>query len=157
MKPINKYLILGILVMLTINMASAQQREEGQTGRNIVSSKSDSPDEIYVKGVRAVKVNMMSLKGKRPEEGLQVSPAYPNPFDKEISINYNTPREGCVNIKILDINGQVVKVLEGSGRSGNQSVLWDGRDEKENETKPGVYRCLLEYNEMQKISVVMKN
>ncbi len=158
MKHIARHILLGVFGMLILNSASAQQREENPAGRNAASSRPASPDVIYVKGVPAVKVKNMGMRSKTLQrEGLQVSPAYPNPFDKEISINYSIPRDGRVSIKILDINGQVVKVLEGNSRQGTQSVVWDGRDEKGNEAKSGVYRCLLEYNEMQKISVVMKN
>ncbi len=89
-------------------------------------------------------------------KGFTVEPASPNPFTKEVTIGYRIPRGGHASIRILDINGQVVRVLEGNSSEEKQSVVWDGRDDRGRETKPGVYRCVLQYNSLQKICVLMK-
>ncbi len=155
MKHIKRYLILGILGILTLNYVSAQTREEKD--KSEVRSKPASPDVIYVKGVPAVKIIRHGSKSKElKREGLEVYPAYPNPFNKEISINYSIPGDEQVNIQIMDINGQLVRALTGGGCRGSQSTIWDGLNDKGGETKSGVYRCVIQYNNMKKISVIMK-
>ncbi|MFA7058012.1 MAG: T9SS type A sorting domain-containing protein, partial [Candidatus Cloacimonadales bacterium] len=65
---------------------------------------------------------------------------YPNPFNPTTTISYNLPADGNVEISIFNLKGQRVKRLQNDFRTaGNHSVVWDGCDERGNQTSSSVY------------------
>lgn len=68
---------------------------------------------------------------------------YPNPFNPVTTISYKIPSEGTVVIKLYDITGKVVKILENSNKKpGEYSILIDGSD-----LASGVYIYKMEVND----------
>lgn len=64
----------------------------------------------------------------------------PNPFKYATVINYT----GNFSVKIFDIYGKRVKEI-----SGNNKIIWDGKDLSGNKVKSGVYLLLISNNKFQ--------
>jgi len=68
-----------------------------------------------------------------------LSPAYPNPFNSRISIQYEVPEWSSVSLTIYDLSGREVAVLhEGNIEAGVHSVTWDASS-----MAAGMYICSL--------------
>ena len=68
---------------------------------------------------------------------------YPNPFRGEVRIDYFVPDEGLVTIQIHNILGQKVAKLvkKEPMESGDQEIIWDGKDDVGHSLPSGVYLC----------------
>ncbi len=65
---------------------------------------------------------------------------YPNPFNVTTFIRYSLPGDFRVRITIFNIQGQKVKQLVDEHQSpGYRSVVWDGKNQKDQEVASGVY------------------
>jgi hypothetical protein len=70
---------------------------------------------------------------------------YPNPFNPETTILFSLDNNGLVKLVIYDVLGRKVKTLADSKYpTGEYSILWDGRDEDQNQMPSGVYFIKLE-------------
>lgn len=68
----------------------------------------------------------------------------PNPFNPTTTIRYDTARPGHVSVRIYDVNGALVTVLEdGQLPAGRHQVTWNGRNGRGHEVSSGVYFCRL--------------
>ena len=73
----------------------------------------------------------------------QLTPAFPNPFDSLVSIHYGLPTHSNVNLKIIDNNGNQVKVLVNDDQAeGYYCISWDGKDESGELVTSELYRLL---------------
>jgi len=69
---------------------------------------------------------------------------YPNPFspDKGVNIKYILNGEAReVKIKIYDLTGRLIKVLDGTTSTGTNIIPWDGKDETGNTVGSDVFLC----------------
>ncbi len=65
---------------------------------------------------------------------------YPNPFNPETNIKYSMAKAGSANLTIYNIKGQKVKTLINDHvESGEHSIIWNGKDEKDSDVSSGVY------------------
>lgn len=65
---------------------------------------------------------------------------YPNPFNPTTSITFTLPERAAVELKIFNVNGQVVRALVNETRAaGQHEVQWDGKDLAGREVASGVY------------------
>ncbi len=65
---------------------------------------------------------------------------YPNPFNPTTTIEYQLPKSGNVEIKIFNLNGQLVSKLEGTHQiQGVHTVVWDGRNSGGQTVASGMY------------------
>jgi len=65
---------------------------------------------------------------------------YPNPFNQSTMIGFTLAKSGFVSLNIYDILGRKVKALVSEDlSSGNNSVLWDGKNDSGNDVASGVY------------------
>jgi PKD repeat protein len=70
---------------------------------------------------------------------------YPNPFNPETSISFQLPEPAAVRLALYNPVGQEVRVLaEGRKPAGVHTVVWDGRDRREERVPSGVYIYRLE-------------
>lgn len=80
-------------------------------------------------------------------EAIELYGNYPNPFNPETSIRFGLPAEMTVRLRIFNLLGQEIRVLEG-GRltAGEHAILWDGRDHSGAVQPSGIYFYMLEAN-----------
>lgn len=65
---------------------------------------------------------------------------YPNPFNPVTHIKYKVPIGGHVTIEILNVKGQIVRILVDEQKTnGYYTVSWDSRDEVGKAISSGVY------------------
>ena len=65
---------------------------------------------------------------------------YPNPFNPTTTIEYTIPRASVVTIRIYDITGRMVRVLDnGLQEAGDHRALWDGKNNAEQLAASGMY------------------
>lgn len=66
--------------------------------------------------------------------------AFPNPFNRSITLRYTLLQSSAVNIEVLDVMGRnILSVSNGKQESGTHDWEWDGTDGKGNALEPGVY------------------
>jgi len=65
---------------------------------------------------------------------------YPNPFNPETQITFNLPEAEHVNLSVYNLKGQLVKLLADEILpAGNNSLIWNGRNENGRKVSSGVY------------------
>ena len=84
-------------------------------------------------------------------------PARPNPSPGGATVRFLLPREGRVRADVFDVNGRRVRSLyRGLMPGGAQSLTWDGRDQRGNESAAGIYFVRLRQgNEERSIKLVL--
>ncbi len=75
-----------------------------------------------------------------PETGFLGITAYPNPFDRELSIELQLKSPSTVELQIYNLKGQLLKNYQlVKAESGTQFLHWDGLDSAGLPTAAGVY------------------
>jgi len=65
---------------------------------------------------------------------------YPNPFNSRTAIKYKLSERRRVVIKIFDLLGQIVRILEDKSKApGCYLLYWDGKDDNGNSVPSGAY------------------
>lgn len=65
---------------------------------------------------------------------------YPNPFNAQTTISFALPKTTNVNLKIYNIEGQLVKTLVNKRvEAGNHTVHWNGKDSSDRDVSSGIY------------------
>jgi hypothetical protein len=120
-------------------------------------------DTVYSKGVKPSGAVIDSFRIIAPPSGIAqgkpatVKPslslvASPNPFSGRMTLRFNVPKSGGVNISLYNAAGQKVAVLTDDVLpSGEHSVSWEAR-----EAPSGIYFCLLGTPEAVRILRVTK-
>jgi hypothetical protein len=71
----------------------------------------------------------------------------PNPFNKYLNIQLHSCSESEYRIKIYDITGRLVRTLcDHTVIASNQTITWDGKDDRNRILSNGIYFVSLEYN-----------
>ena len=79
---------------------------------------------------------------------LEFSPVTPNPSRAEAMLSFALPREGMVELGVMDVQGRLVRTLQqGAMPAGVQHVQWDGRNSAGQRTEPGVYFAVLRFGD----------
>jgi 5'-nucleotidase len=74
-----------------------------------------------------------------PQE-FALSQNYPNPFNPQTEISYSLPYDTNVRLAIYDILGQEVRILiDGYQSAGENTVVWDGRNQNGQAVSSGIY------------------
>ena len=72
--------------------------------------------------------------------GVQLKQNYPNPFNPTTIIRYEIAVAGRLSLRIYDVTGALVKVLEERAREpGRYEIGWDGDNERGEKVSSGVY------------------
>jgi len=83
-------------------------------------------------------------------------PNYPNPFNPSTTIQYSLPQESEVTVRILDVNGQIVKTLVNEVQGpGEQRVNWNGTANDGQKVSSGVYFYRLITEEFSQTRIMM--
>jgi hypothetical protein len=65
---------------------------------------------------------------------------YPNPFNPTTTIEYQLPSTGTVNIRIFNVNGQLVHVMENANQvAGTHRIVWNGKNNGGQTVASGMY------------------
>ena len=79
---------------------------------------------------------------------LELGPPTPNPFRAATAIPFALPQRGRVHLRLLDLQGRVVRTLiEGELPAGTHRLQWDGRDDHGELVRSGVYFVKLSTSE----------
>jgi hypothetical protein len=105
-----------------------------------LSVTSDDPDHL----VAAIPVTAVVMPTANDDN---VTPAvtalkgnYPNPFNPTTTIHYSLKTDSPVKIEIYNLLGQKVKTLvNGAKKSGNHSIVWNGKDDAGRNAGSGIY------------------
>jgi len=74
------------------------------------------------------------------QKSFYLSPAYPNPFNPTTTISYSLSQSGYMELAVYDIMGKKVKTLvKGFESPGSYSVVWDGLNERGEQTASGLF------------------
>lgn len=77
----------------------------------------------------------------------QLGRVYPNPFNPEINIEFALPSRAHVDLKIYNINGQLVRqLLSEELPAGVHVAQWDSRSDSGNKVATGIYLCRFKAN-----------
>ncbi len=71
---------------------------------------------------------------------MELSQNYPNPFNPETTIRFALTSAQQATLTVYNVTGQKVRTLvQGTIQAGQQSVVWDGRDDSGNAVASGIY------------------
>ncbi len=95
--------------------------------------------EIFKTVVAEVKDYSASKQGLPAQFKLHAN--YPNPFNPETKISYQTPADARINLTVFDALGRSVRALmnETAKPAGRHELIWDGRNQIGEEVASGVY------------------
>ena len=86
---------------------------------------------------------------------------YPNPFNIKTNINFSLSKDTFLSIVIHDIMGkQIKRILSGNQMAGQNSIPWDGTNNKGETVSAGVYFFSIEaegYLETKKMIIKIIN
>jgi hypothetical protein len=86
----------------------------------------------------------------------ELHPSFPNPFDSMTTIRFDVPVATRVNVRVYDLAGRLVRVLEDADRDpGRYTVRWDARNESGRPVAAGVYFYSLEAGDFRESKRVM--
>jgi hypothetical protein len=135
--------------------------EPGLTGHNAgdpfaFTIDADAQDQLVTLWVRpgaaantrqgAIRLDMNLATGPGPGETvLRLDPCYPNPFGSGTSVSFNLPEDGRAAVRVYDVAGRLVRVVDDSFReAGPHVVPWDGNNGDGGAVAAGVYFIRLE-------------
>lgn len=64
---------------------------------------------------------------------------YPNPFNKQVSIEVESPKTKPIRIGVYNIRGQKVWEMPVNLNKGSQTIVWDGQNSKGQPVAQGIY------------------
>jgi hypothetical protein len=84
--------------------------------------------------------------------------AYPNPFNKNLVLDYYLENETEVSLLVFDIQGRLVRNLSNERTlRGKQSTIWDGTDNSGTQLSNGLYLVYLKAGDKISTQKVMLN
>ena len=126
----------------------------------IVAKPSESPavvpTELVALSLRASSVAWVVIDDTSPHYAVDAPPAraaaaltlypnVPNPFNPRTSIAFDLDRSGPVSLRIYDVRGQLVDVLQdGYLRAGHYVKIWEGLDARGKDVASGIYYLRLD-------------
>ena len=77
----------------------------------------------------------------------EVTAAYPNPFNKTITVEYTLPEDAIVLARVFDLNGNWVNTaLWGTQLAGTNHISWNGTNNRGRPVPEGIYVLSLLFN-----------
>ncbi|MDZ7330960.1 MAG: T9SS type A sorting domain-containing protein [candidate division KSB1 bacterium] len=89
----------------------------------------------------------ISVTVEAKPSGYSLSQNYPNPFNPETAINFSLKEPGRVELKIYNLQGQLIRTLLDEDRlAGNYSLIWNGTNDHGVLVASGTYLCTMQVN-----------
>ncbi|MDP6769082.1 MAG: peptidoglycan DD-metalloendopeptidase family protein, partial [Anaerolineales bacterium] len=77
-----------------------------------------------------------------------VHPSYPNPFNANTTIHYQTQQKRKIDISIFDVSGKHINTLVDEFKNpGSHTVAWGGSNYNNQAVPSGIYYCVVTSNE----------
>jgi hypothetical protein len=109
-----------------------------QEQREIVASEDDARFVLLIGSEDFLDMNENELPGLPAKAALFQN--YPNPFNPSTIIRYELTNPGRVQLRVYDVKGALVRVLEDRNRpAGRYEVGWDGENESGARVASGIY------------------
>ena len=103
-------------------------------------------DAIGVSGTPVAPDEMLTIGGRAAV--LEFAPISPNPSRGEAMLSFSLPRDGAVELGVMDIQGRLVRTVHhGVLPAGAHRIQWDGRNSTGQSTEPGVYFAVLRFGD----------
>jgi len=81
-------------------------------------------------------------------KALAFAPISPNPSHGEAMLSFALPRDGRLEMGIVDIAGRQVRSLHsGTMNAGSRHLVWDGRTSSGQVTAPGIYFAVMRFED----------
>ena len=101
-------------------------------------------DDVHVQGRAGSQTGVKWTEETAPLSTFKLLGNYPNPFNDETTITFQTGTDIRLQLVIYNILGQKVRTLiNGAVRSGRHRVSWRGEDQDGTEVSSGIYFYLL--------------
>jgi len=136
--------VCGLIRSATPGMSPAAVRTRLiETGDEIVFSQ---PCGVKVNAEAAVDGLALSAVGDPPVE-LRLAGNFPNPFNPSTTIRFHLPTAGPVRVTVYDLAGGLVRTLIRTTRpAGDNTVVWNGRDNAGRQVASGAYFARLAFS-----------
>jgi|GEM_PF-1707942 len=103
-----------------------------------------------------LETSIENIPGQTPLT-FDLSPAYPNPFNPVVQLEYTIGRSGWVEAAVFNILGREAAVLfQGQQTAGNYHLQWDGCDINGLQLPSGVYYLQVDFAGQVKTAKVVK-
>ncbi|HPG40772.1 MAG TPA: leucine-rich repeat domain-containing protein [bacterium] len=84
--------------------------------------------------------NSINTEKGTPVHSITLAQNYPNPFNASTTIHYSLPRAGHIKVSIYNLAGQAIaRLVDGIQTAGEQSIVWNGRNNAGLAAPSGVY------------------
>jgi len=81
----------------------------------------------------------------------------PNPSNRDMAVAFGLPRDGDVDLRVLDVQGREIRTLQhGRMPAGVHSIAWDGRDERGGRAGAGVYFAMLRHDGQMRVTRLVR-
>ncbi len=81
----------------------------------------------------------------------------PNPSNRDMSVSFGLPRDGDVDLRVLDVQGREIRGLQhGRMPAGVHSIAWDGRDDRGGRAGAGVYFAMLRHDGQMRVTRLVR-
>ncbi|MFC2101177.1 PKD domain-containing protein, partial [Bacteroidota bacterium] len=83
---------------------------------------------------------------------------FPNPTSGITTINYTVKQEGVISLKIYSLEGKLIRnLIEQVKSPGDHIYCWDGKSDQDIKVQSGLYFCVFNENNKQKVLKIMIN
>jgi hypothetical protein len=88
----------------------------------------------------ALSDNIVPVRNRMVPANLSLVNAYPNPFNRDVSLRFDLEREAYVVLSIYDLGGRrVAQLIDGELTAGMHLAVWDGRSDNGALLPSGIY------------------
>ena len=143
LEPAGVHRASGELILADVNTSGLEPVEVELAARQAVSlAQLERRLEAYTGDFGA---GLVELEVERVPRTFRLYANRPNPFNPETSIRYALPQAEQVELRIYNLQGQLVRTLVSARQAvGVHEVRWNGRDEQGRMVSSGVYLYRLE-------------
>ncbi|MCX6151890.1 MAG: T9SS type A sorting domain-containing protein [Ignavibacteriales bacterium] len=111
----------------------------------------DNDGQYKYSGEIEVDVNILPIE-------FSLSQNYPNPFNPSTTLKYSLPNTSNVELRIYDLLGREVKTLvSGYQSAGYKEIVWDGRNNTDEQVSSGIYIYKLTASSIETEIVIEKS